>query len=160
MKKLLLNLLRMILLFCLVGFLYVCIELCFRHYSHISMFYLAGFLGVFCIDMPNNIYSFDLDYRLQVLISTILCTLGEGLCGLYVNVYKGWNVWDYTSLWGNFFWNQCNIFFVGAWILLIAFLGIFLADWFNFVVFKMQPKPYYRIGKWKFDHPWLRKENK
>ena len=87
------------------------IECFYRGYSDISMFILAGLLGVFCIDTPNNIWSFNLDYRLQVLISTIFCTVGEGITGLIVNVWLGLNVWNYSNLWGTFFFGQCNIFF-------------------------------------------------
>lgn len=152
MKKLILNLLRTFLLFCLVGGVYTCVELLYRGYSHWSMFLLAGFLGVFCIDMPNNVYSFDLDYRWQVLISTILCTLGEGLCGLYVNIYKGWEVWNYSNLWGSFFWDQCNIFFVFAWLLLIALIGIPFCDFVNYHIFKIDPVPYYQIKGKVFLH--------
>lgn len=50
--------------------------------TRISMFILACICGVFFIDTPNNIYSFELDYGLQILISTIstiLCTIGEGI---------------------------------------------------------------------------------
>lgn len=60
------------------------------------MFILSGILGVLCIDSPNNIFGYDLDYSIQVLISTILCTLGEGITGLIVNVKMGLNVWDYN----------------------------------------------------------------
>jgi len=144
-KRILFHLFRMITLFILVGLAYVLVELVYRQTSDVSMFYLAGFLGVFCIDMPNNIYSFDLDYRWQVLISTILCTLGEGLCGLYVNIYKGWEIWNYSNIWGSFFWDQCNVFFVFAWGLLIALIGIPFCDIVNYYLFKIDPAPYYQV---------------
>lgn len=64
--------------------------------TRISMFILACICGVFFIDTPNNIYSFELDYGLQILISiisTILCTIGEGITGLIVNTWLDLNVW-------------------------------------------------------------------
>lgn len=147
MKKCLLSLCRIIALFLLCGSIYVCIELLFRGYSHWSMFILAGFLGVFCIDAPNNIYGFDLDYRLQVAISTALCTLGEGLTGIYVNIYKGWNIWDYSTLPLTFFFGQCNLLFVLAWTIIVGLFGIWFCDAFNFYVAHIDPAPYYMINK-------------
>lgn len=147
MKRTLLSLLRISILFIACGAIYVSIELLFRGYSHWSMFILAGILGVFCIDTPNNIYGFDLDYRIQVAISTILCTLGEGLTGLYVNIYKGWNVWNYSSLPFTFFWGQCNLFFVLAWAAIIGLFGIWFCDAFNFYIAHIDPVPYYVINK-------------
>ena len=145
LRGLLKHLFRMVMLFVLVGVIYCVIEILYRGYSHWSMFLLAGFLGVFCIDMPNNIYSFGLDYRWQVLISTILCTIGEGLCGLYVNVYKGWEIWNYSSLPFSFCHDQVNLFFIFAWALLIGLIGIPFCDWVNYVIFKIDPAPYYQI---------------
>lgn len=137
-------------LFLWCGGIYYGVELLYRGYSHLSMFILAGFLAIFCIDTPNNIYSFNLDFRFQVLISTFLCIIGEGITGLIVNKWLCLNVWDYSHLWGTFFWGQCNIMFVGAWIVLII-IGIFLCDWYNWKICKIEPKPYYRIGKTKFE---------
>ena len=78
-------------LFILCGIIYCSIELLWRGYTHVSMFLLAGLLGVFCIDTPNNIYGYDLDYLIQIIISTIFCTFGEGICGLIVNVWVNYS---------------------------------------------------------------------
>lgn len=136
-------------LYLLCGTIYYCIELLYRGYSHYTMMILAGFLAVSCIDTPNNIYSFDLDFRIQVIISTILCTLGEGISGIILNKWLNLNIWDYSCLWGTFFWGQCNIMFIGAWILLVI-IGIVLCDWWNYAICHIEPCPYYKIGKLKF----------
>lgn len=132
-------------LFIICGLIYVLIEIMFRGYSFVSMFVLAGFCAIFFIDTPNNIYSFDLDVRLQILISTVLCTLAEGISGLYLNVYKGLNVWDYSSLPFTFFFGQCNLLFVVAWALIIM-IGIPFCDAFNYYIGHEDPCPYYRIN--------------
>jgi hypothetical protein len=133
-------------LFVIIGLLYVMCEILFRGYSHISMFLLAGICGVFFIDTPNNIYSFELDYTLQILISTILCTLAEGITGLVVNVNMGLNVWDYSSMtFGTFFFGQCNLIFVFAWVILVGLIGIPLCDAYNYYVCKSGEAPYYKI---------------
>jgi hypothetical protein len=109
------------------------------------MFILAGLLAVFCIDTPNNIYGFDLDYTIQILISTILCTISEGCCGLVVNVWLKQNIWDYSQLIGTFFFGQCNIFFVFAWMLLIGLIGIPYCDAYNYYICRSGENPYYKM---------------
>lgn len=144
MKKHVLNLCRMALLFIVCGAFYYFIEVLYRGYSHWSMFILAGICGVFFIDTPNNIYTFDLDYAIQIAISTVLCTIAEGLTGIYVNIIHDWHVWDYSNLPFTFFCGQCNLFFVAAWALLIGCVGIFLCDAFNYYICHMDPVPYYK----------------
>ena len=154
MSNLLKNIFRKVVLFVVCGMLYYCIELLWDGNSHISMFLLAGFLGVFCIDTPNNIWGYDLDYLIQVSISTVLCTLGEGIVGIIVNVWLGLEVWDYSTLPFTFFCGQCNIFFVGAWFLIIALIGIPLCDAYWYYICKDTEQPYYKIcGKEIFRMP-------
>lgn len=147
-SKLLKHLIRKLILFILCGFVYCGIELLYRQKTHYSMFILSGFLGVSCIDAPNNIFGYDLDYAIQILISTILCTIGEGITGLIVNVKMGLNVWDYSSLPFTFFFGQCNLFFVIAWILIIGLFGIFFCDAYWYYICKDDEQPYYKfLGK-------------
>ncbi|MBO5167155.1 MAG: hypothetical protein IJ405_03735 [Lachnospiraceae bacterium] len=148
------NIFRRAILFMLCGSAYYCIELLWRGHSHISMLLLAGFLGVFCIDAPNNIWGYELDYLVQIGISTLLCTLGEGIVGLIVNIWLGLKVWDYSELPFTFFWGQCNIFFVVAWILLIGLIGIPVCDAYWYYICKDSEQPYYKIcGKYIFRMP-------
>lgn len=137
---------KRLILFIIIGILYVICEYLFRGYSHISTFLLAGICGVFFIDTPNNKYSFELDYIIQIIISTILCTIGEGITGLVVNTWLGLGVWDYSSLpYGTFFFGQCNMLFVFAWILLIGLIGIPLCDAYNYYICKDGEPPYYKL---------------
>ena len=148
------QLIKKAILFIIVGSAYVLCEYIFRGYSHISMFILAGVCGVFFIDTPNNVYSFELDYGLQVMISTVLCTLGEGITGIVVNKWLELGVWNYSSLHGTFFWGQCNVRFVGVWILLIGLIGIPLCDAYNYYICKEGDRPYYKMfGKVVFRFP-------
>jgi hypothetical protein len=109
------------------------------------MFLVSGLLGVFCIDTPNNIFGYELDYSLQVFISTALCTIGEGISGLILNVRLGLDIWDYSNLWGTFFWGQCNVLYVIAWALLIGCAGIFFCDAYNYYIYGDDEQPYYKI---------------
>ena len=137
-------------LFLSCGFIYCMIEILFRGWSHWSMFVLTGFLGVFCIDSINNVLSFDCDYIVQILISTILCTIGEGISGIILNVWLQLNVWDYSKMtFGTFFFGQCNVLFCFAWALIISVV-IFYCDAYNYYILKIEPCPYYIIFGHKF----------
>lgn len=145
MKLFLKCMLKVIVLFFICGALYYNIELLYRGYSHISMFLLAGMCGITLIDPINDIFSFELDFLKQIAISTVLCTIAEGLCGLLVNVLLGLNVWDYSNIPGTFFFGQCNIFFMSAWVFIVA-AGILLCDFINYYWFEFEPCPYYKIN--------------
>lgn len=137
-------------LFLSCGFIYCMIEILFRNWSHWSMFVLTGFLGVFCVDSINNTLSFDCDYIVQILISTILCTIGEGISGIILNVWLQLNVWDYSKMtFGTFFFGQCNVLFCFAWMLIISII-IFYCDAYNYYILKIEPCPYYIIFGHKF----------
>ena len=137
-------------LFLSCGFIYCMIEILFRGWSHWSMFVLTGFLGVFCVDSINNTLSFDCDYIVQILISTILCTIGEGISGIILNVWLQLNVWDYSKMtFGTFFFGQCNVLFCFAWMLIISII-IFYCDAYNYDILKIEPCPYYIIFGHKF----------
>ena len=137
-------------LFLSCGFIYCMIEILFRGWSHWSMFVLTGFLGVLCVDSINNTLSFDCDYIVQILISTILCTIGEGISGIILNVWLQLNVWDYSKMtFGTFFFGQCNVLFCFAWMLIISII-IFYCDAYNYYILKIEPCPYYIIFGYKF----------
>ena len=138
-------------LFLSCGFIYCMIEILFRGWSHWSMFVLTGFLGVFCVDSINNTLSFDCDYIVQILISTILCTIGEGISGIILNVWLQLNVCDYSKMaFGTFFFGQCNVIFCVAWALIIGLFAIFYCDAYNYYILKIEPCPYYVIFGHKF----------
>lgn len=137
------NILRKMILFLLCSTIYCWIELIYRGWTHWSMALLSGTLGVLCIDTPNNLFGYNLDYSIQVLISTILCTIGEGLTGLIVNIKMGLNVWNYSTLPFTFFCGQCNLFFVFAWALIIGCFGIFFCDAYWYYICKDDEQPYY-----------------
>ena len=151
------HIIRKIVLFLLCSVIYCGIEIVYRGWTHWSMALLSGILGVLCIDTPNNIFGYDLDYSLQVLASTIICTLGEGITGLVVNVKMGLNVWDYSTLPFTFFWGQCNLFFVFAWALIIGLFGIFFCDAYWYYICKDNEQPYYKIFGKEFLRMPLRK---
>lgn len=153
-NKIIKYILRKLILFILCSIIYCGIEIVYRGWTHWSMALLSGILGILCIDTPNNIFRYDLDYSIQVLISTTLCTIGEGITGLIVNVKLELDVWDYSTLPFTFFYGQCNLFFVFAWVLIIGCFGIFFCDAYWYYICKDSEQPYYKLfGKEFFRMP-------
>lgn len=148
MKKSLWNNILFYFIMCLTIFLiggtvYYTIEILYRGYSHISMFILAGLISITIALMNDFCYSFETDYIIQVITAAIIATIGEGFTGILVNIILKLNVWDYSGLWGNFFFGQCNIFYCMAWII-ICFFGIPILDTIEWKCFNGQ-RPYYKI---------------
>lgn len=126
------------------GSVYTCLEILWRGFSHISMFILAGFVSIFIALLNDTAFTYEMDFRLQILISSLFCIIGEGVTGLIVNKILGLNVWCYDNLFGTFFFGQCNIFFCFAWIGICIF-AIPLLDFIEYFWFNGR-KPYYKIG--------------
>lgn len=122
------------------GCVYVAIEMLYRGYSHYSMFWLAFVVGIVMASL-NNWFTFDMPFELQVLISTAVATLAEFITGSIVN--QNFEIWDYSNLWGTFANGQCNIIFVGAWML-ISIFSIPLLDYVEWRFFNYE-KPYYIV---------------
>ena len=143
LKVVFIEIFRLLMVYALSGGVYVLIETLYRGFSTIEMYYLTGFLGVLGMVM-NNIFSYDTDYILQTTILTFIGTISEGICGLIVN--KDHHIWDYRRLFGTFFYNQCNIYFVIIWFILFLFL-IPILDFIEWDLFHYKPNtpPYYMV---------------
>lgn len=83
-------------LFATGGALYFMIEILWRGYSHFSMFLCGGlcFAGIYLI---NRICHRTL-CLIRWIYGAILITVIEFWCGVAVNLFLGWNVWDYAAL--------------------------------------------------------------
>lgn len=130
--------------FMIGGFIYCLIELIYRGYTDISMYILAGFCSVIMAGL-NDLFSFDMQFPLQVSIASIACIFGEYITGLLVN--QNFEIWDYRNLPGTFANDQLNIVFCLAWFGL-SIIGIPLLDYVEWKIMKQEPKPYYVIGKY------------
>lgn len=143
LKTILVEILKLLLIYAFSGGTYLLIETLYRGYTYLEMYYLAGFLGILAM-LANNFMSYDVDYCLQCLIMTGIGTLGEGTVGVLFN--SDFHIWDYRGMWGTFFWNQCNILFVGIWFILF-FVLIPVLDFIEWDIFDYMPDtpPYYMI---------------
>lgn len=126
-------------LFWFGGATYVALEVLWRGYSHWTMLLLAGVLFII-IGLLNEIWSWNLKFRYQVLISTAIATILELFTGLIVNVCLGWNVWDYSNVPFNFLGQIC-LPYTFLWIILSA-VAIILDDVIRWKFFD-EEKPHY-----------------
>lgn len=131
--------LKYLFLFWFGGATYVALEVLWRGYSHWTMLLLAGILFII-IGLLNEIWSWNLKFRYQVLISTAIATILELFTGLIVNVCLGWNVWDYSNVPFNFLGQIC-LPYTFLWIALSA-VAVILDDVLRWKFFG-EEKPHY-----------------
>ena len=119
-------------LFLFGGLLYYSLECCFRGYSHWSMIITAGSSFIY-IGLLNEITPWDEPLITQFLKAWVFTLTAEFITGCIVNLWLGWNVWDYSNLPG-------NILGQTSWQFALLFaplclLGIFLDDYIRWRFF-------------------------
>ncbi|MEY8525014.1 hypothetical protein AALA90_18590 [Lachnospiraceae bacterium 38-10] len=124
------------------GAAYVLLELVWRQRSHWTMFILGGMCFV-CLGLINELISWDMSLWQQILIGSCIVTGLEFLTGCIVNLWLGWDVWDYSGLPGNILGQICPQFFV-LW-LPVAMAAIVLDDWIRYWWWD-EEHPRYNIG--------------
>lgn len=94
------------------GVIYYIIEILFRGYSHWSMIILGGicFVLIGLLDEWQN----HPPMLRQMVQGAIIVTVLEFVTGCVVNLWLGWNVWDYSNLPFNVLGQVC-LFFTLAW---------------------------------------------
>ena len=87
---------------------YPLIELLYRGWTHWSM----SILGGFCFMAAYLIYE-GLSHRplwWRAAVSAVVVTELEFICGVIVNLWLRWDVWDYSARWGNIAGQICPLF--------------------------------------------------
>lgn len=137
-----------IMTFIVFGWMYYGIEILYRGYSHWTMAVLAGIIAVL-IGGLNDTFSYEMPFDLQIIIGTCFATVFEGIAGVILNIFLGLGIWDYSNLWGTFFFGQCNVFFCAAWAGLSA-VCIVLQDCLVYYVLKTDDeRPHYHVWNGK-----------
>ncbi len=103
-------------LFMTGGALYFLFETLWRGYSHWTMFVLGGLCFVL-VGGLNEFLPWEMPLLHQMLLGGLIITVGELLTGIVVNLWLGWNVWNYTLLPGNL-WGQICPQYSLLWVLL------------------------------------------
>ena len=138
-------------LYLIGGRIYTWIEILWRGYSHLTMFILGGMCFVIMGLLNEHKYTWNMPLLKQSVISAVIITVFEFFTGCIVNLWLGWQVWDYSELPFNLLGQICLYFFL-LWIPLSA-VGIILDDWIRYLAYielhrffpKMQKrdKPHY-----------------
>lgn len=148
MKTIIKKILKNASIFVVCGAVYYLLEVAFKssHTSDWSMFICAGLIGLIA-SLLNNFFTFDMLLQYQLGISAVAATIIEGFTGLMLCYFNGGinPVWDYSQLWGTFFYEQCNIFFCLLWFAL-SFIAILLGDSIEYYLFDSSERPYYCIN--------------
>ena len=122
------------------GFIYYLIEILWRGYSHWTMFILGGICFV-CLGIINEILTWDTPLWKQMLIGGSIITILEFITGCIVNIWLGWNVWDYSNMLLNILGQVCLPFSL-LWILL-SIVCIIVDDYLRYLMFNEQMPHYY-----------------
>lgn len=120
-----------ILLFLIGGRLYTWLELACRGRTHWTMFILGGLCFVIIGLLNEHLFPWDLALMQQAVIGAIIITVLEFATGCIVNLWLGWDVWDYSDLPFNLMGQVCLYYFIN-WILLTVG-GIVLDDWLRYL---------------------------
>lgn len=123
------------------GLLYVLLELLWRGRSHWTMFALGGLCFV-ALGLINEVLTWDMPLWQQILLGACIVTALEFLTGCMVNLWLGWDVWDYNNLPGNILGQICLQYCL-LW-LPVSLTGIVLDDWLRHLWFD-EERPHYKI---------------
>ena len=124
--------LKEFIIFIIFGLMYVTIELLYRGHTHYSMFIVGGICGVLIGLINDN--TPDMPLLPQCVLGAVIITVIELLTGLFLNVYLGLNVWDYSNQPFNFMGQICPQFCI-IWCIL-SILVIHIDDWLKEKVLK------------------------
>ena len=91
------------------GALYVLLELLWRGYSHWTMFFLGGTCFV-VLGLLNEVVPWEVPLWRQALLGTALVTVAEFTVGCVVNLWFGWQVWNYSHMPGNILGQICPLY--------------------------------------------------
>ena len=123
------------------GTVYVFIELMWRGYSHWSMFLLGGICFI-ALGLINEVIPWEMPLTVQMFIGCTIITALEFATGCIVNLWLGWDVWDYSEQPCNLL-GQISLKSSVGWYFLSA-VGIVFDDWLRYIFFG-EEKPRYTI---------------
>lgn len=141
MKKYFETFLEYCFLFLFGGIIYYGIEIAFRGYSHWSMIIVGG-LCFILIGLINEVLPWDTLFWKQIIIGDIIVLIVEFISGCIINLYLGWDVWDYSNLPFNLLGQICLPFAL-LWLPVVA-LAIVVDDYVKWFIGRGE-KPRYKF---------------
>ena len=121
------------------GIIYYLIEIAWRGYSHWTMCLLGGFCFL-CVGLINEFFTWEIKIWKQAIYGTALITVLEFFSGCIINIWLGWNVWDYSNVPFNVLGQICLPYII-LWFPL-TIVGIVLDDYLRYWLFD-EEKPHY-----------------
>ncbi len=121
------------------GFMYYCVEMLARGYSHPSMFIVGGACFVL-IGLINNLLPWEMPLLLQMLMAAVIIVVAEFIAGCIVNLWLGLGVWDYSNLPFNIMGQVCLSYFM-VWYCL-SVVAIVFDDYLRWWIYG-EEKPRY-----------------
>ena len=128
-------------LFIAGGTIYGMIEMLSRGYTHWTMGVLGGICFI-CLGLINELLSWETPLVLQMLIGSTIITILEFITGCIVNLWLGWNIWDYSNLPLNLLGQICLPFSI-LWYFISA-IGIVIDDYIRYIYFD-EEYPRYKL---------------
>jgi len=137
-------------LYLIGGRVYTWIEILWRGFTHWTMFHLGGACFVIMGLLNEYKYTWKMSLFKQSVISAFVITVFEFFTGCIVNLWLGWNVWDYSGLPFNLLGQICLYYFF-LWIPLSA-VGIVLDDWIRYLLYIILHRYFPRMQKRERPH--------
>ena len=134
------KILKNIILCWFFGATYCTLEILFRGRSHWTMWVLGMICG-YIIGLINEILPWEMSIAKQGIIGACIVTVLEFITGCIVNIWLGWNVWDYSNIPLNILGQVCLPFSL-LWILL-SIVCIIVDDYLRYLMFNEQMPHYY-----------------
>ena len=123
------------------GSTYCTLEVIWRGYSHWTMLVLAAVVFII-VGLLNEVWSWQTSLALQVAAGMALATALEFITGCIVNLWLGWDVWDYSDMPGNLMGQICPQYTL-LWAALVL-VAILLDDYIRWRFFG-EEKPHYTL---------------
>lgn len=123
------------------GFIYYCIGMVYRGYSHPSMFIVGG-LCFLLLGVINNFLPWELGFIPQCIAGGFAITAVEFVSGVILNMWLKLGIWDYSGMRFNILGQVC-LPYVFVWVALSA-VGIWLDDYLRWKLYG-EVKPHYSI---------------
>lgn len=131
-------------LFYFGGATYCTIEVFVREWSHWSMFLLGGLVFV-VVGSMNQLWGWETGLIKQIAAGVAVTLAGEFVTGCIVNIWLGWNIWDYSNFPGNILGQICPQFAL-LWIPLVL-IAIVVDDVIRWKFYGEEKPRYYIFGK-------------
>lgn len=119
------------------GTVYFLLEVVFKtltgHPERISWTMLVvAILLTIPVERAGEQLPWEVPLWLQALCCAALVTAVELAAGCIINLWLGWDVWDYSNLPGNLWGQICPQYSAIWWVLCLAFIPAF--DWLRYAV--------------------------